>query len=390
MKRLICQKHNNIAVDIGEKEEKAKEILNQNLVSVHENPPSYPQYTTLLLNFTNKISTVLSKNLCDQVYLRNVFELWMFKTLIEKKNEQITKHAETISTLKSQNLIMNSEITDAKAAAQTEVAEVKKLLAEERSRNSALQDRLIAMEQEHAQSIQNKCDELQVLTTQLSLQKDLTTEVESKLSQQEKKYGQTLEEITTDVMKFTKLMEGKDEAINSLQANKSSLESEIKQLRGEISDLTNARDQFECQDCLKMKSFFETMQHDMQQCLERKVLLEHENSRIPELTKEVSNLKEKLVKSQLDFTKQVSEMQQLTNDSISKEVLSDLETKHAKEIQHKEEELAEKELKLQQSLIDLKSAKDALMEYDDKCLEMEKLLKDASARFVNLLTQHYA
>jgi hypothetical protein len=129
-----------------------------------------------------------------------------------------------------------------------------------------------------------------------------------------------------------------------------------------------------------MKTFFDTMQHDMQHLMEKKVQLEHENAQIPVLTDQLASLREKLTVTQLDFTKQVSEMQQKSQGMVAQSVVVELENKYTEQLREKEADFVAKEKMLQDCLREVASAKDALMEYDDKCMEMEDLLKKSQAQ----------
>jgi chromosome segregation ATPase len=236
------------------------------------------------------------------------------------------------------------------------------------------------MEQDNVARVNEHMAKQEALSTQLEVQREMLKDAQDNLSQHEKKYSQSLQDITSDVVQFTKVMESKDDNIASLLSTKDKMENEIHELRAENKALVSSREHFVCPDCTKMKNFFDTMQHDMQHLMEKKVQLEHENAQIPVLTDQLASLREKLTVTQLDFTKQVSEMQQKSQGMVAQSVVVELENKYTEQLREKEADFVAKEKMLQDCLREVASAKDALMEYDDKCMEMEDLLKKSQAQ----------
>lgn len=333
----------------------------------------------LVARFLCDLLVVTSNNQARAKNVRQYFQVWKFHSHMRKNNETLRhcqkKCDELVATA---NSVKAAEAT-AEASDQM-CQDLQKHLDAERARNSALQDRLIALEQAYTIQIQDHTAKQEQLASDLATQRSLTVATQDSLSQQEKKYSQSLQDITADVMQFTKIIESKDATIAALQSTKDKHELEINQLRDSIRDLTKARDQYVCPDCTKMKSFFETMQKDMHQLMERKIQLEHENVQVPLLTAQLADLKSKLIATQLDFTKQISEFQQSTHGQVPESSLTALRTKHVEDIQKKDLELEAKEKLLHDCLHKLTSAKEALMEYDDKCTEMEALLTEAQTK----------
>ena len=312
--------------------------------------------------------------------LRYSLQLWKYFTQLDKQETRLLECQDTNTLLSLKTARAEADAMDQRAAGELQLDATKRQLADEQVRNSSLQDRLISMEKAHALSIEEHSTQQQLLSTQLDHEKKTSQELQESLSQQEKQYSQSLQAITTDVMQFTKVTEAKDTTISDLQISKNQMESEINELKCEIKDLVTARDQYTCLDCAKMKSFFDTMQHDMQHLMERKVQLEHENAQIPALTDQLASMKAKLTTTQLDFTRQVSEMQQNAHTLVPQDTVTEMEVKHKEMLQSKDIELAAKEHTVQECLRELTSAKDALMEYDDKCVELGSQLSESQAK----------
>lgn len=330
--------------------------------------------------FIQNLFLIVSNNQSHSQVLHHVWQTWAYKTVISRQQEQILSSEETNSLLLLKVARAEADALESKDHEKSQISALQKELLDEQNRNSALQDRLMALEHEQKLRTAEHVAAQEALTVKLEAQTEMTKETQAVLSQQETRYSESLQSITSDVVQFTKVIEGKDLTIAGLQAKKELMDSEIKHLQNEVKDLTSAREQYICQDCTKIKSFFDTMQRDMQHLVEQKVQLEHENKQIPSLTLQLSELKDKLTKTQLDLTQQISEMQQSSLSLVSRDTLVELEAKHAQELKDKNTALEAKDAMVQDCLQELASAKDGLMEYDDKCVELEKLLEESSAK----------
>ena len=348
--------------------------------SYHGDPASTAGKLKALVHLSSKILLVTSHKESQFQVLRHTWQIWQLSTVVTKQQLLLLSCEETNAVLLTKTAQADADAIDQKAIADTKLTDVMKQLTDEQCRNASLQDRLIAMEHENTLVIAQHVSSQQAVAAELASQIEKTQEYQDALSQQENKYSQSLQSITTDVIHVTKVMEGKDTTITALQAEKHAMESEINQLHSDVKELTNAREQYVCADCVKMKTFFDTMQHDMQYLVERKVQLEHENAQVPTLKAQLTDLKAKLTATQLDFTKQVSEMQQTAETHISKDAFVELEDKHVEVVAGHDAALAAKEQIVQECLQELASAKEGMMEYDDKCVDMERLLKASHAK----------
>jgi chromosome segregation ATPase len=326
-----------------------------------------------LTKFSYELVVLASKVESRNLSLKVSFRIWKMSSQLLQSKQVNSDLTEQLHSREKARLQSNAEYDK-------RVESLERKLHDEETRNSALQDRLITMEQDNVARVNEHMAKQEALSTQLEVQKEMLKDAQDNLSQHEKKYSQSLQDITSDVVQFTKVMESKDDNIASLLSTKDKMENEIHELRAENKDLVSSRENFVCPDCTKMKTFFDTMQHDMQHLMEKKVQLEHENAQIPVLTDQLASLREKLTVTQLDFTKQVSEMQQKSQGMVAQSVVVELENKYTEQLREKEADFVAKEKMLQDCLREVASAKDALMEYDDKCMEMEDLLKKSQAQ----------
>lgn len=326
-----------------------------------------------LTKFSYELVVLASKVESRNLSLKISFRIWKMSSQLLQSKQVNSDLTEQLHSREKARLQSNAEYDN-------RVESLERKLHDEETRNSALQDRLITMEQDNVARVNEHMAKQEALSTQLEVQKEMLKDAQDNLSQHEKKYSQSLQDITSDVVQFTKVMESKDDNIASLLSTKDKMENEIHELRAENKALVSSKEHFVCPDCTKMKNFFDTMQHDMQHLMEKKVQLEHENAQIPVLTDQLASLREKLTVIQLDFTKQVSEMQQKSQGMVAQSVVVELENKYTEQLREKEAAFVAKEKMLQDCLREVASAKDALMEYDDKCMEMEDLLKKSQAQ----------